>query len=350
VANTGLGKDIFALQSGPFLPSSPGWFTNLEPRAVGSVLVLAALLSGLSYGGWTVMREIQKVTFAPVEQPPTVVAEVDPLAGGARPDAAADQFASIEVPSAEALDRLYRPEALDVPVLVPRDGPIASIDPAQVGSLPASATASSTPSSAVQASMAPAGAVEAATAPEQMVAGLLPTEPGVYGPMPAPAVSGIEEALAGVLGTTTDPNAVLVTTGPAPKVELLAAREAWVRVNGADGSVIFEGILSPGQTFELPATEDPATLRVGDAGALFMAVNGTPYGPVGASGEVTSNVALSPEAITGGYGVADLSGEAELADYVAVASAAQVVPGALPAGAVLPGAPEIHESAAPPTQ
>lgn len=329
VAGAGLGKDLFALQSGPFLPSSPGWFTSLEPRAVGSVIVLAALLAGLSYGGWMVMREIQKVTFAPVEQPPTVVAEVDPLAGGARPDAAADQFASIEVPSAEALDRLYRPEALDVPVLVPRDGPIAALDPASVGILPPAALASAAPSGA------------APPAPRQ-VASAAPAAP-VQGPMPladAP-VAGIEEALAGVLGTAapTDPAAVQVTTGPAPKVELVAAREAWVRVNGADGSVIFEGILGPGDTFELPATEEPATLRVGDAGALYMAVDGTPYGPVGGSGQVTSGVALSAEAIAGAYQVADLAAEEALADYAAVASAAQVAPAALPPGAVLPGDP-----------
>jgi hypothetical protein len=61
-------------------------------------------------------------------------------------------------------------------------------------------------------------------------------------------------------------------------------------------------------------------LRVGESGALFMAVNGVPYGPVGPSGEVTSNVALSAEAITGTYQVADLTEEV-LADYVAVASA-----------------------------
>ena len=32
-------------------------------------------------------------------------------------------------PSSEALDRLYRPQALDVPVLVARDGPISTLDP-----------------------------------------------------------------------------------------------------------------------------------------------------------------------------------------------------------------------------
>lgn len=320
VAPTGLGKDIFAVQNGPFLPASSGWFTNLEPRAVGSVIVLAALLSGLGYGGWMMMREIQKVTFAPVEQPPTVVAEVDPLAGGAEPAAGSEQFASFEAPSAEALDRLYRPEALDVPVLVPRDGPIAALDPATVGLLPSASTEPATPTDA-------APQVTVTVAASQ-----------VYGPPPPPAASGVDAVLAGILGPMpADPNAVQVTTGPAPTVELVATREAWVRVNAPDGSVIYEGILGPGDTFEVPATEEPATLRVGESGALFMAVNGTPYGPVGPSGQVTSNVPLSAEAITTDYAQADLSAEEVLADYVAVASAAQVVPEALPAGAVLPG-------------
>ena len=37
--------------------------------------------------------------------------------------------------SPEVFDRLYRPQALDVPVLVPRDGAIATLDPDQVGIL-----------------------------------------------------------------------------------------------------------------------------------------------------------------------------------------------------------------------
>lgn len=324
VAATGLGKDIFALQGAPFLPSSPGWFTNLEPRAVGSVIVLVALLSGLSYGGYVVMREIQKVTLAPVEQPPSVVAEVDPLAAGAEPAAPSEQFASIEVPSSEALDRLYRPEALDVPVLVPRDGPIASLDPSSVGLLRPDSTAPATPTSTGAA--------------PQVTVTVAASE--VYGPPPPPATTDVDTVLAGILGPMpADPNAVQVTTGPAPKVELVATREAWVRVNAPDGSVIFEGILSQGDTFEVPATEEPATLRVGESGALFMAVNGTPYGPVGPSGQVTSNVPLSAEAITTTYAQADLTAEEVLAEYVAVASAAQVPPEALPAGAILPGHP-----------
>ncbi|TNC50864.1 DUF4115 domain-containing protein [Rubellimicrobium rubrum] len=316
VLSTGLGKDLFSGQSTPFLPSTPGMFSNIEPRAIGSVLVLVALLSGLGYGGYTVLREIQKVTLAPVDQPPTVVAEVGPLAEAAQSDA--DEFASIEVPSAEALDRLYRPEALDVPVLVPRDGPIASLDPATVGTLgPTAPQPTTTP-----------GAVTATT-------------PASGSPLaPAEAVAdGVEQVLAGVLAAApADPGAVVVTTGPAPKVELVAVREAWVRVNGPDGSVLFEGILEPGDTFEVPATEEASKLRVGESGALYMAVNGVPYGPVGPAGQVSSNVALSADAITETYAQADLTAEQGLADYVAVASAAETALQALPVGAVLPGA------------
>jgi hypothetical protein len=109
-------------------------------------------------------------------------------------------------------------------------------------------------------------------------------------------------------------------------------------VNAPDGSVLFEGILSAGDTFEVPATEEPPTLRVGESGAMFMAVNGTPYGPVGPAGQVTSDVALSAEAITGTYAQADLAQSEVLTEYVAVASAAQaqaaaqaVPPGTAPA-------------------
>jgi cytoskeletal protein RodZ len=321
-ANTGLGKEIFAIQNGPFLSSHGGWLSNLEPRAVGSVVVLVALLSGLGYGGWMVLREIQKVTFAPVEQPPTVVADVDPLAGGTRPEIGSDQFASIQVPSAEALDRLYRPEALDVPVLVPRDGPIAALDPATVGSL-----------------TAPATPLAASVPDEVQVASI----PAVDVTLPEGEVTGVDDVLAGILGeVAADPNAVQVTTGPAPKVELVATREAWVRVNAPDGAVIFEGILGPGDTFEVPATEEPPVLRVGESGALFMAVNGVPYGPVGPAGQVTSNVALSPEAITGNYQVAEQS-EGVLADYVAVASASGLSADMLPAETALPPAPDLTE-------
>lgn len=317
----GLGKDIFAGRPAAFLPPEPGIFSNVEPRAVGSVLVLAALLVGLGYGGWLVLREVQKVTFAPVEQPPTVVAEIDPLAGGVRPRGEGEEAvaALLAAPSTEALDRLYRPEALEVPVLVPRDGPIVALDPGRTGPLAPRAPA-------LAGGARPDGATllaqQAAAADED-----LPVDGALAAAAADTAtVQGVEDALAQALNLdgTGEPSAVVQVTADAPPpVQLVAIREAWVRVRSPDGAVLFEGILQPGQTYDVPAFAEPPTLRIGESGAVFMALGGVPYGPVGPDGAVSNNVPLSAEAIMANYQPADPARSQILADYVAVASAAQ---------------------------
>jgi cytoskeletal protein RodZ len=289
VRDHGLGKDIFSASMTPYLPKSDSLFSGLEPRALGSILVLVALIGGLGYGAWVILQEVQKVQFAPVEQAPTVIAEVDPLAGASRDlTAGQEDIAALFAPSAEALDRLYRPQALDLPVLVPRDGPIAAVNPASVGAL------------------APAPASTAA--------------PGTV-PLAVPQ-DDVERAVAAALGADIPLPAVQVTEAPAPAVQIVAVRPAWVRVRAADGSILFEGILNPGDTYDVPQTEQPPTLRVGESGSVYFAVNGAHHGPVGPRGTVTSNIPLSAEAITATYALADLSQDADLAEFVRVAQAA----------------------------
>lgn len=127
-----------------FVPRGEAFFSGIQPGAIGSILVLALLLVGIGYGGWSVVQEVQRVQLAPVDQAPGVVAELDPLAGAgasARSQAEAGPGVMAALPSQdvqpdpEALNRLYRPQTLDVPVLVPRDGPIAAIDPRTAGTL-----------------------------------------------------------------------------------------------------------------------------------------------------------------------------------------------------------------------
>ena len=83
--------------------------------------------------------------------------------------------------------------------------------------------------------------------------------------------------------------------------------------------------MSAGDTFDVPQTEEPATLRIGESGAVYFAVNGEHYGPVGARGQVTSNLALSVENLTQSYSVADLSADSDLAEVVRVAEV-QTIP------------------------
>ncbi len=275
-------KDIFATPATPFVPAGDAMFSNVEPRAIGSLLVLVALIGGLGWGGWTVLQEVQKVQLAPVENTPTVVADIDPLAGGGLPAANAgiDVVAGFDAPTTEALDRLYRPQALDAPVLVPRDGPIATLDPRTTGVL--APTAEERPGLLAQA------------------------ETGLT----APAV----------------PSSVQVTENPRPGVQLVAVRDAWVRVRAADGSIIYEAIMTAGDTFDVPQTEEPATLRIGESGAVYFAVNGAHYGPVGPRGQVTSNLALSVDNLTTTYEVADLTADSDLAEVVRVAEVQALQP------------------------
>lgn len=287
-------KDIFASPSTPFVPGGDTVFSGVEPRALGSIAVLLVLIGGLGYGGWSVLQEVQKVRLAPVEQAPTVLAEMDPLAGGAReaePGAPAVQ-AGIAAPSVEALDRLYRPQALDLPVMEARDAPISTLDPRRVGTLvPDLETAPPEPRLAMGPDVARSNVREGEVEIADAVA------------------AAMEEAVPG--------SGVQVTEAPAPAVTMVAVRPAWVRVRAPDGSVIYEAIMGPGDTFTVPQTEEPATARIGESGAVYFMVNGAHYGPVGPSGSVTSDVALSPQALTGAYEVADIQADQDLARTVA---------------------------------
>ncbi|WP_375571554.1 RodZ domain-containing protein [Seohaeicola saemankumensis] len=278
-------RDPFAAPTTPFAPAKDAFFSQIEPRAVGSTLVLLMLIGTIGYGGWSVLNEVQRVTFAPVENTPDVLSDLDPLqAAPAAPRAGTgtDSFAAADSVAArnDALSRMYRPQALDVPVLVARDAPIATIDPSTVGAF-------------------------ADRAPNER--SLAAIEPDASAPLPF------------------GPQMPQVVADPAPGVEMVAVRSAWVRVNAADGTVIFEGIMEAGDRYAVPPTEDPALLRVGESGSVYFAVNGQHYGPVGPRGTVTSNVELSVDHVTATYEVADLQTDVDLARTVAEAQQAVTV-------------------------
>lgn len=279
----GRGDERLTKPSTPFVPASESVFARIEPGAIGSVTVLIALIAAIGYGGWSVLNEVQRVQVAPVENTPDVLADLDPLVGvqaGGQiadlPGQGGDVVASagFTAPQEDTLDRLYRPEALDVPVLVARDAPISTLDPGQGGTL-------------------------LATAEDSDVG----------------EASAIDAVIASVVVGQTPPPQVLANATPG--VQMVAVRPAWVRVRAGDGSVIFEGIMNAGDTYDVPATEVPPTLRVGESGAIYFAVNGQHVGPAGPRGSVTSNLPLAPDTLTQTLAVADLTRDSDLERYVA---------------------------------
>lgn len=282
-------RDPFADPDTPFAPRRESIFSHIQPGALGSLTVLIALIGGIGYGGWTVLQEIQRVQFAPVEQAPGVVAEVETLA----PELAAVEAdgETIETPSPDALNRLYRPQALDVPVMTARDGPIASIDPSSVGAL------------------VPEGRGETSLA-ETAVSRSAPAAPSAPAAGPAAPEDGGGEGDVRVLAEAE-----------VPEVVMFAVRPSWVRVRAADGTVLFEKILDAGERYVLPETEEPPTLRAGNAGSVYFMVNGETYGPAGDGPAVVKNVSLAATALTGSYEVADVSQDSDLAKIIAIAEA-----------------------------
>ncbi|MGB8622856.1 MAG: DUF4115 domain-containing protein, partial [Paracoccaceae bacterium] len=108
-------------------------------------------------------------------------------------------------------------------------------------------------------------------------------------------------------------------------VVMFAMRPAWVRVTAADGTVLLEKILDAGERYVLPKTEEPPKLRTGYAGAVYFAVNGTAYGPVGEGASVVKNVALGAQELKQSFQVADLTQDPDLASVVAEATQAEPV-------------------------
>ncbi|MEM7074340.1 MAG: DUF4115 domain-containing protein, partial [Pseudomonadota bacterium] len=72
---------------------------------------------------------------------------------------------------------------------------------------------------------------------------------------------------------------------------------------------------------DVPVTEDPATLRVGESGAIYFAMNGQHYGPAGPKGTVTSGLTLDSADLLDTLQVADLEQDQDLSRYVAELSA-----------------------------
>lgn len=261
----------------PFLPASESFLARIEPGAIGSALVLVALIGAIGYGGYSVLNEVQRVTVAPVENTPDVLADLDPLAGMAIENEdviTPDTIAAFQPPSDEGLDRLYRPEALDVPVMIARDAPISTLDPARGGAL--------------------AGTLPNADRDSSLILA--------------------EADTSGIAGQSSSPQ---VLADAPPELRVVAVRAAWVRVRSADGTSIFEGVMNAGDYYDVPAMEEPPTIRIGESGGIYFAVNGTHYGPAGARGSVTSNLALDAEQLVASYDAPDITVDADLESFVA---------------------------------
>lgn len=95
---------------------------------------------------------------------------------------------------------------------------------------------------------------------------------------PAPTVT----QAVGIGGPTPTPGAAAAP--PALRLEVEATEHVWVRIQ-ADGQVVYQGLLRPGETRAWDA-RSTLQLDTGNAAALQVRLNGRPEGPLGGRGEI----------------------------------------------------------------
>ena len=141
-----------------------------------------------------------------------------------------------------------------------------------------------TPAAQVQA---PAAPTQPAVVADEAAAA---SAAAVETPATPRAPDGAAPAAATIEGPAdVKPNAQLIDTTPASsKVEIRATRRTWMRLENAQGRVLFSSVIDEGEGFELPDDMD-YILATRDAGALTYFVNNQAVAPVGRRGQILTN-------------------------------------------------------------
>ena len=244
---SGIGLKALELLTLP----AQSWYERVSFSAIGSLMVLLTLVVGLGYGGWWVLQEVQRVQFAPVNETPGVASNVSVLSEGVATTDPSPEFGTTVIAAVSdnmtlSLDQLYRPQELDLPSVISRDGPIVTIDPETLGTYAPS-----------RSLVMPAS---------------IPTE-----------------------------STVAVVEQEPPRLDIVATRPAWVRVYLPDNSVLFEKILNAGERYRLPNDLQGPLLKAGNSGAVYFMIGQKIFGPVGKNGGVSREVSLAQSDIKQSY-------------------------------------------------
>lgn len=252
----------------PHKPIKNGIFSNVSPSGILSLMVLLGLIAGLGYGGMVVLKEVQRVQFAPVNETPSVAQSVSTLDSPTLVDGAPQQETVATIQNSD-LEEFYRPTELSVPRLTPRDGPISGIDSANFG---------------IFAEPKPPVQIELAELAQPQV-----TE---VGPL---------------------------------SVDVVALNPAWVRVFNPNGDILFEKILDSGQRYRVPENAKAAMMRAGNSGSVYIMVGDQMYGPVGKATGVARKVKLDAETVPETYALVEEALDKPLAPPVNLDLTAQAV-------------------------
>ena len=266
------GDELFSKSPTAILDSSTKTFDKIEPGAIGSLAALICVVFGIGYGGITLFNQMQTVKISPSDASPMVLTQISSEFENQENDGVKSKI----LPG-DQLDRLYRPQALQVPVLTARDAPISTLDPSFSNNF----------DFAQKLDFIDTGAYNS----EDLV-----NEQPIPNNFADTSIQVVEEL--------------------PPSIAVLVTENAWVQITASDGSVIYENIMLPGEEFVLPQLEIPPKLRSGMSGYVYFSVNGELFGPVGSGTSVRKNVELSAANITSTLQTPELSNKKLIAELI----------------------------------
>ena len=267
------GDELFNKSPTAIVDNSSKTFDKIEPGAIGSLAALICIVCGIGYGGLTLFNQIQTVEISPSDASPVVLTEIS---SELVTEENIDNFTASKTTN-DQLDRLYRPQALEVPVLTARDGPISTLDPSFSKNFEMQQTSNFSETASNRSE------------------------------------SNLTEQ---VLSVNTEEPSIQVVQDLPPSVAVLVTENAWVQITAADGTVIYENIMLPGEEFVLPQLEVPPKLRSGMSGYVYFSVNGELFGPVGSGTSVRKNVELSASNIVSTLQTPELSNKKLIAELI----------------------------------
>ena len=267
------GEELFNKSPTAIVDNSSKTFDKIEPGAIGSLAALICIVCGIGYGGLTLFNQIQTVQISPSDASPVVLTEIS---SELVTEENIDNFTASKTTN-DQLDRLYRPQTLEVPVLTARDGPISTLDPSFSKNFEMQQTSNFSETASNRSE------------------------------------SNLTEQ---VLSVNTEEPSIQVVQDLPPSVAVLVTENAWVQITAADGTVIYENIMLPGEEFVLPQLEVPPKLRSGMSGYVYFSVNGELFGPVGSGTSVRKNVELSASNIVSTLQTPELSNKKLIAELI----------------------------------
>jgi cytoskeleton protein RodZ len=125
-------------------------------------------------------------------------------------------------------------------------------------------------------------------------------------PIPVPPSSGIgsDAAASPSPGPPAETQRTYGAVDGSARIVLHVIAESWIEVRDAAGSVLFTGVLEPGENYQVP-DRPGVEMRTGNAGGLQITLDGRPLPALGALGAVRRHVVLDPQALASGTAIHD---------------------------------------------